>query len=77
MDELPDSAEAHSRAVIALAMKAERKIAEKLHALRDALEAGQDEEALRIARDITKAKPPRPQRPAQRGGKGKGEKGAA
>lgn len=46
--------DAHSQAVIALAMKAGQALSKKLHALRNALEAGQDDEALRIAREIAK-----------------------
>jgi len=54
-----DPTEAQARAVIGIALEAERTLAKKLNAMKAALEAGNDTEALRIARDITKAKEPR------------------
>lgn len=39
-----------------LALEAEKGIAKRLRDLKDALESGQESEAMRIAREITKAK---------------------
>lgn len=54
--EATTTADAQAQTVIALALEAEKGLAQKLRQLKMALEAGQETEAMRIAREITKAK---------------------
>jgi hypothetical protein len=54
--EATTTTEAQAQTVIALALEAEKGLAQKLRQLKMALEAGQETEAMRIAREITKAK---------------------
>lgn len=54
--EATTTTEAQAQTVIALALEAEKGLAQKLRQLKTALEAGQETEAMRIAREITKAK---------------------
>lgn len=48
--------ESEALAVITIALEAEQGLAQKLRNLKAALEAGQESEAMRIAREITKAR---------------------
>lgn len=56
MDAITEPTEIQAKTVIAVALQAGQGLAERLGAMKEALESGRDEDAMRIAREITKAK---------------------
>lgn len=56
MNAMTEPTEIQAKAVVTLALQAGQGLAERLGAMKEALESGRDEDAMRIAREITKAK---------------------